>query len=77
VFNIVILPGSRCKCFFQIMLLAIVVILSTVVIKTVTSVHCYECTDYVTCGSNGQGTVVTNCPACMVYRNQHDNSTYL
>ncbi|CAF4740999.1 unnamed protein product [Rotaria socialis] len=53
--------------------LVLVIILSTAVLRTVTGVNCYDCTDYIACGSNGQGPTVINCPVCMVYRNQHDN----
>ncbi|CAM4923853.1 unnamed protein product [Rotaria socialis] len=53
--------------------LVIVIILSTAVLRTVTGVNCYDCTDYIACGSNVQGPTVISCPVCMVYRNQHDN----
>lgn len=82
-FNIFILCSVCCRSFqrpscdyffFQSMFLSITIILLVVVVRTVTSVHCYECTDYVPCGINGQGSIVTNCPVCMVYQNQYDSS---
>jgi N-methylhydantoinase B/oxoprolinase/acetone carboxylase alpha subunit len=59
---------------FQIKMFLSIVTISAVLFKTAISLNCYECTDYVPCGINDQGSIVTNCPTCMVYQNQYDSS---